>query len=73
MDINEQISTNRKRFRVDHFDMVVSEYVNRYLEKNLILDPPYQRGYTKDFYPEYDETTRNNMFALLSEFQKIKL
>ncbi|WP_196607346.1 DUF262 domain-containing protein [Pectinatus frisingensis] len=45
MDINTQINNNRKKFRVDHFDIVISEYINRYKAGTLILDPPYQRTF----------------------------
>lgn len=41
--IDEQVKENRKKFRVDHFDMVVSEYIQRKENKELILNPPYQR------------------------------
>lgn len=43
-----QIKENRKKFRVDHFDIVISEYVNRYNEGKIILDPPYQRTFRWD-------------------------
>ena len=48
MDLNKQISENRKKFRVDHFDIVVSEYINRYNDGKLILNPPYQRKFRWD-------------------------
>lgn len=44
-ELSKQISDNRKKFRVDHFDIVVSEYINRYTSGNIILDPPYQRKF----------------------------
>lgn len=43
-----QIKENRKKFRVDHFDIVVSEYVGRYMDGKVILDPPYQRKFRWD-------------------------
>lgn len=47
-DIMEQIKENRKKFRVDHFDIVISEYVNRYKANKVVLDPPYQRVFRWD-------------------------
>lgn len=47
-NIDEQIQENRKKFRVDHFDMVISEYIDRYSRNELILDPPYQRLFRWD-------------------------
>lgn len=47
-ELSKQISDNRKKFRVDHFDIVVYEYINRYNNKNIILDPPYQRKFRWD-------------------------
>lgn len=41
--IDEQIKNNRRKFRVDHFDMVISEYMARANSGDLILNPPYQR------------------------------
>lgn len=46
--ILNQIKENRSKFRVDHFDIVVSEYVNRYNDRKIILDPPYQREFRWD-------------------------
>ena len=46
--IVKQVFDNRKKFRVDHFDIVISEYINRYNSKLLILDPPYQRQFRWD-------------------------
>lgn len=48
MDIIEEIQTNRKKFRVDHFDIVISEYITRYNTGKLVLDPPYQRKFRWD-------------------------
>lgn len=48
MKIMNEIKENRKKFRVDHFDIVVSEYVSRYKEKKIVLDPPYQRIFRWD-------------------------
>lgn len=42
-ELDEQIKINRMRFRVDHFDMVISEYIQREKEGDLVLNPPYQR------------------------------
>ncbi len=47
-DIMDEIKENRKKFRVDHFDIVISEYINRYKDKKVILDPPYQRVFRWD-------------------------
>lgn len=47
-EISKQIADNRKKFRVDHFDIVISEYINRYINGNIILDPPYQRKFRWD-------------------------
>lgn len=44
----EQIKRNRRKFRVDHFDIVISEYINRYNDNKIILDPPYQRIFRWD-------------------------
>lgn len=41
--ILEEINRNRKKFRVDHFDIIISEYLNREKRGKLILNPPYQR------------------------------
>ncbi|EGO5957026.1 MULTISPECIES: hypothetical protein [Enterococcus] len=38
MKIMDEIRENRKKFRVDHFDIVVSEYVSRYKERKIVLD-----------------------------------
>lgn len=43
--IINQVRENRKKFRVDHFDIVLSEYYRRYKEEDVILDPPYQRSF----------------------------
>lgn len=48
MELIQQIADNRKKFRVDHFDLVISEYINRYKENKLILNPPYQRKFRWD-------------------------
>lgn len=48
MKIMDEIRENRKKFRVDHFDIVVSEYVSRYKERKIVLDPPYQRIFRWD-------------------------
>lgn len=48
LNIMSDIKENRKKFRVDHFDIVVSEYVNRYKDKKIVLDPPYQRIFRWD-------------------------
>ena len=41
--LKKEIKENRQKIRVDHFDMVVREYLG-YKERNaLVLDPPYQR------------------------------
>lgn len=42
-DLNNEVKENRKRFRVDHFDMTIIDYVQRNQRKELILNPPYQR------------------------------
>lgn len=42
-NLDNQVKENRKKFRVDHFDMVISDYVQRIDKGVLILDPPYQR------------------------------
>ncbi|EJT5919132.1 DUF262 domain-containing protein [Clostridium perfringens] len=42
-NLDAQVKENRKKFRVDHFDMVISDYVQRINTEELILDPPYQR------------------------------
>lgn len=47
-EVFNQIKENRKKFRVDHFDIVISEYVNRYNDGKVILDPPYQRTFRWD-------------------------
>ncbi|EOA2493198.1 DUF262 domain-containing protein [Enterococcus hirae] len=49
----DQIKENRKKFRVDHFDIVISEYVNRCNEGKVILNPPYQRTF------RWDEATQS--------------
>ena len=41
--LDNQVKANRRRFRVDHFDMVISEYIERNNRNELVLDPPYQR------------------------------
>lgn len=46
--IVEQINRGRKKFRVDHFDILVSEYVARFNNGKIILDPPYQRTFRWD-------------------------
>ena len=46
--LDEQVKENRKKFRVDHFDMVISEYIERYNRGDLVLDPPYQRLFRWD-------------------------
>lgn len=43
--LTEQIKANRRKFRVDHFDIVISEYINRHEQGKVILDPPYQRTF----------------------------
>lgn len=43
-----QVKENRKKFRVDHFDMVISDYIKRIETEELILDPPYQRLFRWD-------------------------
>lgn len=47
-ELLSQIKENRKKFRVDHFDIVISEYVNRYNDGKVILNPPYQRTFRWD-------------------------
>lgn len=47
-NLEDQIKENRKLFRVDHFDMVIEDYVNRIDKKTLILNPPYQRLFRWD-------------------------
>lgn len=42
-NLDVQVKENRKKFRVDHFDMVISDYLKRIDSEELILDPPYQR------------------------------
>lgn len=42
-NLNEQVKENRKKFRVDHFDMIISDYIQKKENDLLILDPPYQR------------------------------
>lgn len=44
----KQIKENRRKFRVDHFDIVISEYINKYNSNEIILDPPYQRKFRWD-------------------------
>ena len=41
--ILKEIEKNRKKFRVDHFDIILSEYVSKYEKEEIILNPPYQR------------------------------
>ncbi len=48
LKLEEQIKQNRKLFRVDHFDMVIEDYINRIDKKTLILNPPYQRLFRWD-------------------------
>ena len=48
LKIMGEIKESRKKFRVDLFDIVVSEYVNRYKDKKIVLDPPYQRIFRWD-------------------------
>ena len=48
MDILEQLRQNRRKFRVDHFDILVKDYVNRFNEGKIILNPPYQRVFRWD-------------------------
>lgn len=48
MDILEQLKQNRRKFRVDHFDILVKDYVNRFNEGKIILNPPYQRVFRWD-------------------------
>ena len=47
-NLDNQVKENRKKFRVEHFDMVISEYIDRYNRGELILDPPYQRLFRWD-------------------------
>lgn len=48
MDINAQIRENRRRFRVEHYDMAISEYLSRYKNDEISLNPPYQRLFRWD-------------------------
>lgn len=41
--ILKELEKNRKKFRVDHFDIILSEYVSKYEKEEIILNPPYQR------------------------------
>lgn len=49
VDIKEkmlkEISENRGKFRVDHFDIVISEYIGKNEKGHIRLDPPYQRTF----------------------------
>lgn len=45
MKIENQIKENRRKFRVDHFDIILSEYISKIMQNNLILNPPYQRTF----------------------------
>ena len=47
-EIIEQATENRRKFRVDHFDIVISEYIRRHSDGKVILDPPYQRTFRWD-------------------------
>ncbi|AIY83765.1 hypothetical protein U729_2625 [Clostridium baratii str. Sullivan] len=59
-DLDNQVKENRKKFRVDHFDMVISDYVQRIKTGELILDPPYQRLFRWD-----DETQSQLIESIL--------
>lgn len=48
MSIEIQVQENRRKFRVDHFDIVISEYISRLNENKVILNPPYQRNFRWD-------------------------
>ena len=41
--IFKEIRENRMKFRVDHFDIILQEYISRSRRGKLVLDPPYQR------------------------------
>ena len=43
--ILKEITENRNKFRVDHFDIVISEYIRKNEQDELTLDPPYQRTF----------------------------
>ncbi|EGQ79914.1 hypothetical protein HMPREF9094_1056 [Fusobacterium animalis ATCC 51191] len=43
--ILKEIAENRNKFRVDHFDIVISEYIRKNEQDELTLDPPYQRTF----------------------------
>lgn len=43
MNILNQLNENRRKFRVDHFDIILSEYTSKYDRGEIILNPPYQR------------------------------
>lgn len=53
-NIESQVKNNRKKFRVDHFDIIISEYVkmaevkDNEIDAELILNPPYQRLFRWD-------------------------
>lgn len=43
--ILKEIAENRNKFRVDHFDIIISEYIRKNKEEEIKLDPPYQRTF----------------------------
>lgn len=43
INILNQLDENRKKFRVDHFDIILSEYISKYGREEIVLNPPYQR------------------------------
>lgn len=53
-NILAELKENRTKFRVDHFDIILLEYLRKYEEGNLILDPPYQRTFR---WNEKDQST----------------
>lgn len=41
--ILNEVKENRLKFRVDHFDIIIAEYIGKYGRGHLKLNPPYQR------------------------------